>query len=63
MTNKDISKEIVDIAYKDIRKILEKACSTAYRAVNFEMVRAYWQIGNVIVEEEQKGNERARIDP
>lgn len=49
----------IDSTYQNIKEILEKARSTAYRAVNFAMVQAYWQIGRVIVEEEQKGEERA----
>ena len=49
----------IDTTYQSIRAILEKARSTAYRAVNFAMVQAYWGIGRVIVEEEQRGAERA----
>ncbi len=49
----------IDTTYQNIREILEKARSTAYRAVNFVMVQAYWDIGRIIVEEEQKGEERA----
>lgn len=49
----------IDATYQNIRAILEKARSTAYRAVNFAMVPAYWEIGRIIVEEEQKGEERA----
>ena len=30
-----------------------------YRAVNFTMVQAYWNIGRIIVEEEQKGKTKA----
>jgi len=45
--------------YGSIRQVIEKARSTAYRAVNFIMVAAYWNIGKIIVEEEQKGNIRA----
>ena len=45
--------------YSDIRTVLEEARSAAYRAVNFAMVRAYWQIGCLIVESEQQGQERA----
>ena len=39
----------VDTVYQNIKEILEKARSTAYRSVNFAMVQAYWQIGRVIV--------------
>jgi len=49
----------IDTTYQSIRAILEKARSTAYHAVNFAMVQAYWEIGRIIVEEEQKGAERA----
>lgn len=59
MNNKSVQKKNVSFAYENIKQILEKARNTAYRAVNFAMVQAYWQIGKVIVEEEQKGKERA----
>ena len=49
----------VDAVYSGIKQILEEARSTAYRAVNFAMVQAYWNIGRVIVEEEQKGKTKA----
>ncbi len=51
--------EKLNSLYSDIRTVLEEARSTAYRAVNFAMVRAYWQIGSLIVESEQKGRKRA----
>jgi predicted nuclease of restriction endonuclease-like (RecB) superfamily len=43
----------------DIQKILHTARAKSYAAVNFAMVEAYWQIGRRIVEEEQKGKNRA----
>jgi len=49
----------VDSVYQRIRDVLAEARGQAYRAVNFAMVRAYWNIGRIIVEEEQKGRERA----
>lgn len=45
--------------YESIRKVIDNARGTAYKAVNFAMVQAYWQIGKLIVEAEQKGNKRA----
>jgi len=45
--------------YYEIKAVLENARNTAYKAVNFSMVAAYWQIGKIIVEEEQKGMARA----
>lgn len=44
---------------KSIRAILEKARSKAFKAVNVAMVQAYWSIGRIIVEEEQKGKAKA----
>lgn len=41
--------------YERITVILSEARSRAYRAINAAMVAAYWEIGRVIVEEEQKG--------
>lgn len=48
-----------DTFYVKVKEILESARSNAYRAVSFEMVQAYWEIGRIIVEEEQKGDIRA----
>lgn len=45
--------------YGSIRQVLETARQSAYKAVNFAMVQAYWQIGRLIVEDEQKGEARA----
>ncbi|MFN8488636.1 MAG: PDDEXK nuclease domain-containing protein [Caldilineaceae bacterium] len=45
--------------FDDVRTILTQARQKAYTAINFAMVEAYWQIGQRIVEEEQKGKERA----
>ncbi len=45
--------------YLGIADIVRTARASAYRATNFAMVAAYWQIGRMIVEEEQKGNHRA----
>ena len=45
--------------YSAIRQVLETARQNAYKAVNFAMVQAYWNIGRLIVEDEQKGEVRA----
>jgi len=45
--------------YERIRTILSEARSQTYRAINAAMIAAYWEIGRVIVEEEQKGQQRA----
>jgi len=38
-----------DELYSRIREVLTQARGHAYRAVNFAMVQAYWQIGHIIV--------------
>ena len=45
--------------YQTIKDILDAARIKSYRAVNFAMVEAYWNIGRLIVEEEQLGKEKA----
>ena len=45
--------------YNRIRKIIENARGNIARAVNTEIVVAYWHIGREIVEEEQNGKSRA----
>lgn len=56
---KDIAVKTINKTYKAVKEILEEARSTAFRAVNFAMVQAYWNIGRVIVEGEQKGKARS----
>ena len=48
-----------DNLYARVREIIDKARGTVYREINLTMVKAYWEIGRVIVEEEQKGESRA----
>ncbi len=45
--------------YREVRAVLESARAGAYRAVNTAMVQAYWQVGRLIVDHEQKGRRRA----
>jgi len=45
--------------YKNIKAILTNARERAIGAVNFIMVEAYWNVGKLIVEDEQKGNKKA----
>ncbi len=44
---------------KDIKNIIRKARYHAFTAINTEMLKAYFEIGRKIVEEEQKGQKRA----
>jgi predicted nuclease of restriction endonuclease-like (RecB) superfamily len=59
MTKEKLKYREKDSLYQNIRDIIHEARQNAYRAVNFAMVQAYWNIGRLIVEEEQKGRERA----
>src|SRR5664279_261807 len=42
-----------------VKRIIESARAKAYRAVNTYLLESYWQIGKLIVEEEQKGKTKA----
>ncbi len=50
---------ITSSLFADVLLILQTARQKAFRAVNFAMVDAYWNIGKRIVEEEQHGAKRA----
>ncbi len=45
--------------YESVADLLRTARGKAYRAVNTVMAEAYWNVGRMIVEEEQQGKERA----
>jgi predicted nuclease of restriction endonuclease-like (RecB) superfamily len=45
--------------YQEVRAVVRTARTRAYRAVNAAMVESNWNIGRLIVEEEQNGNVRA----
>src|SRR5512135_205925 len=49
----------LEAAYRRVQEILTAARDRAWQAVNTAMVEAYWEIGRVIVEEEQAGKGRA----
>ena len=57
--NPDAVSPGVATLYRAVRAVLEQARASAYRTVNVAMVRAYWQVGCLIVEHEQKGKARA----
>ena len=51
---KDINK-----LHAEARQIIDNGRKAAHRAVNNSMVKTYWELGQLIVEEEQQGKERA----
>jgi len=58
MENK--GKEITNQAiFTDIKQVIEQARTQVKQTVNHAMVSAYWQIGYLIVEDEQRGKSRA----
>lgn len=45
--------------FENVSNVLDKARKNAKTAVNLSMVYAYYEIGKIIVEEEQRGKKRA----
>lgn len=45
--------------FQSIKTTIDEARNKAKQSINHIMTEAYWNIGRLIVEEEQKGNERA----
>lgn len=52
--------EIQKAFFADIKNILAKAKQQSYAYANSAMLDAYWKVGKRIVEEEQKGERRAK---
>lgn len=50
----------IDVVVADVVKLLEEARHASTRAVNSVLTATYWAIGKRIVEEEQRGGERAK---
>lgn len=46
--------------FQSIKTTIDEARNKAKQTINHIMTEAYWNIGRLIVEEEQKGNERAK---
>jgi len=55
----NLPSKTIETLYQEVKQIIEEARSTIYRTANFETVKAYWNIGQKIVEEEQNGKGRA----
>lgn len=45
--------------YSEVRSVLEQARAAAYRSVNVAIIHAYWHVGRLILEHEQRGHRRA----
>ena len=53
------SMSLNDRFINEVKQIVEQARRQAYTAINSSMVKAYWEMGKRIVEEEQQGQTRA----
>jgi predicted nuclease of restriction endonuclease-like (RecB) superfamily len=51
--------DIAPVLLVNIRQVIEQAQSQVKQTINSAMVLAYWQIGQLIVEQEQQGQSRA----
>ncbi|MFD2888378.1 PDDEXK nuclease domain-containing protein [Chitinophaga cymbidii] len=52
--------EIQNSLFNNIAEIISEARQTVYRSSNSIMLRMYWEIGRLIVEDEQQGREKAQ---
>ena len=59
MTKKATTLIRVEKIYQNVKLIIEEVKNSAFRAVKFAIVKTYWHIGKLIVEEEQSGKQRA----
>jgi len=57
--SENLPSKTIDALYNDVKHIIDESRSSIYRAANFGMVQAYWNVGRLIVEEEQTGGQRA----
>jgi len=55
----EIAKKSTEALYKQVALVLNEARSRVLQTVNSAMVQAYWKIGRLIVEHEQRGKKRA----
>ena len=56
---KDTPQSTTGRIYRKIKDLLIQSRSRAFQVVNTQMVTCYWNIGRLIVEEEQSGTKRA----
>ena len=50
----------IEQLHQQIATVITTGKQTAYKAVNSSMILTYWEIGHLIVEEEQDGKEKAQ---
>lgn len=59
MAKKNTPTLSIEKLYSSIQQLIEEGKSNAYRSINFVMVQTYWHIGKLIVENEQRGKQKA----
>ena len=59
MAEKDLNAPVSNHFLENVSAVLTQARKAAKTAVNLSMVYAYFEIGRMIVEEEQHGQDRA----
>jgi len=57
--SKMVKKEDYKNLLKKVSNIIEEARQKTVRQINIIITQTYWEIGKLIVEEEQRGRERA----
>ncbi len=60
MNTKLTNKTTINKLYKNVSKHIDQARQGAQRAIDTEMVNAYWHIGREIIAEEQKGESKTQ---
>jgi len=60
MNNKDELSNLNNELYLNIKSIINTARNQVAKVINFSMVNAYWNIGKIIVMEEQNGKNNAK---
>jgi predicted nuclease of restriction endonuclease-like (RecB) superfamily len=55
----NLPQNTIDKIYTEVSQIITEARDTVYRTANSEMVKAYWNIGKLIIDEEQRGTVKA----
>lgn len=59
MSKENLPSKTIEVLFIEVKQIIEQARETVYKTANFAMVQAYWNIGKIIIEEEQNGKKRA----
>ena len=54
-----VSSQSFNTLLADVRQIIENGLQQAYHSVNQAMLNTYWNVGKLIIEDEQHGNRRA----